>query len=645
MIAATEAGFISHTGVVSASTTLEELSQGKPGSGAASPVNVPTHAQLMGTTTANATGSPVLGPGGQVYASAHPQAHGTVSGVHMQSGQPVQTQLGTNTILTNMDKEITSISYVDMVTVGAESVAPQHWPRRKHNVVMVDACVGTPSLGVNQQPNQLVLNIPTTKPTKTATFALPVSEEQRLTQSATGTPPNASPPRTRETSVVAIESDGEVVRVTPHPPSVSGAPGEEPSRRFSNRQGSLDPRIPKVSSSSTADKADPVVVPSTRELIDPIVTPTLPYLTPSTPVSAIPTVSGRSTSVSSAVSSATRARSSTTPEELDNSGASPFQVVTSASGASRVVVVPDPSHVKFIPQTLEPEETNSPVSMAQHLAVAGPLHPMLAPPATTFLKAASGSPSPSESAPKRRVNEYTEKAEKLRAMIGTVQIAKPKSVLWLLQLMSKIYRGKVRADTTLEGTEYRLTMSEFVFDYLKQIYGRIKLVDDYAAALVSTIQHNRDRDVRVEMFARFLAEDWGVEVLTTYLNCVRALDEAKVGPEYSRGNDDGLKPNHVSVVRCLYTLGVLFKDDLKLPLLQSCSHRVKDESVPGDFNEYKEGMAKAGYNLSTLVVLPEGWNCDEATARGKIRRCDFLMIVCEETHAFVYNDEAAAGLF
>eukprot|EP01006_Ploeotia_vitrea_P044648 TRINITY_DN66845_c3_g3_i1.p1 TRINITY_DN66845_c3_g3~~TRINITY_DN66845_c3_g3_i1.p1 ORF type:complete len:142 (+),score=14.77 TRINITY_DN66845_c3_g3_i1:13-438(+) len=101
-------------------------------------------------------------------------------------------------------------------------------------------------------------------------------------------------------------------------------------------------------------------------------------------------------------------------------------------------------------------------------------------------------------------------------------------------------------------------------------------------------------------------------------------------------------------------LGVLFKDELKLPLrvtdgflswsaVAPCT--TLQESVPGDFNEYKEGMAKAGYNLSTLVVLPEGWNCDEATARGKIRRCDFLMIVCEETHAFVYNDEAAAGLF
>jgi hypothetical protein len=127
---------------------------------------------------------------------------------------------------------------------------------------------------------------------------------------------------------------------------------------------------------------------------------------------------------------------------------------------------------------------------------------------------------------------------------------KPKSRLWLMRLMRDVYRDKAAADQLQDRAgQPHVSMPDFLFEYLKQLYGERNLVDRNACAVVATASSLRDSDPHVDTFARFLEEEWSLEILDMYLKATSLIEDLKVGLSYTVAANDLTRVRHVDTER------------------------------------------------------------------------------------------------
>ncbi|KAL0477988.1 hypothetical protein AKO1_005361 [Acrasis kona] len=239
-----------------------------------------------------------------------------------------------------------------------------------------------------------------------------------------------------------------------------------------------------------------------------------------------------------------------------------------------------------------------------------------------------------------------------------------KSLLWLLRLMSSIYKNKIDHDAQVSqsgvqrvdyidpnvfdplssspssSSSVRMSLPEFLFEHLKQIYGAQKLVEEYAGSVIATIIKYRQVDRRVDIFGRFVNEDWDLPVLDLYLKTWIMVEDFKHGPEFCHQKplDDMPKYARISKVRALYILKTLKRD---LPTLIDQIVRLMEkrcEEVTED--EFKKAMIQAGYKYIPSQFNPMSlWGVDAVTARQVINKCDFLDIVCSVMSSTVSDED------
>lgn len=61
-------------------------------------------------------------------------------------------------------------------------------------------------------------------------------------------------------------------------------------------------------------------------------------------------------------------------------------------------------------------------------------------------------------------------------------------------------------------------------------YGTKRLVNEYSASVVATVNKYHRQDARVEVFGHFLSELWDTSTLTVFLNAFGKLQEAAKVP-------------------------------------------------------------------------------------------------------------------
>jgi hypothetical protein len=258
--------------------------------------------------------------------------------------------------------------------------------------------------------------------------------------------------------------------------------------------------------------------------------------------------------------------------------------------------------------------------------------------------------------PKRHFGDVPKNERLAQILAKTVKFKRDgqvKSLLWLLRLMSSIYKNKIEHDSNDEKIHMALTSShdmqasttasdiptlntarmslpEFVFEHLKQIYGTQKLVDEYAGSVIATILKYKTTDKRVEIFGRFVNEEWDLPILDMYLKTWKMVEEFKHGPEFCHQKplDDMPKYARLSKVRALYILKSLKQS---IPSLIDQIVRLTDRMcVEVTEEEFKKAMTAAGYKYIQSQFNPmELWGVDAVTAKQIINKCDFLDIVCQ----------------
>lgn len=225
----------------------------------------------------------------------------------------------------------------------------------------------------------------------------------------------------------------------------------------------------------------------------------------------------------------------------------------------------------------------------------------------------------------------------------------PKTILWLLKLINNISRSKIQ-DDLIDNHSTTLTMPEYVFSHLKQIYGTDALVDEYCGALFATMTKHTS-DPRCSTFSKFLTEEWGSNVLMHYLKLLKAFDDLKVGPEYNayRQNDDQAKLVMVSRVRCARVVEMhCEKENLPNDQLQKIFREVEGRYLAVDEAEYERALVAAGVrsskgNVSTAPTPNELWGVSEQHAREYISRAEFLEAVCQVLHTYFSEKEERAN--
>lgn len=225
----------------------------------------------------------------------------------------------------------------------------------------------------------------------------------------------------------------------------------------------------------------------------------------------------------------------------------------------------------------------------------------------------------------------------------------PKTILWLLKLINNISRSKIQ-DDLIDNHSTTLTMPEYVFSHLKQIYGTDALVDEYCGALFATMTKHTS-DPRCSTFSKFLTEEWSSNLLMHYLKLLKAFDDLRVGPEYNayRQNDDQAKLVMVSRVRCTRVIEMHFdKENLPNGQLQKIFREVEGKYLAAEETEYERALVAAGVrtnkgNVSSAPTPNELWGVSEQHAREYISRAEFLETVCQVLHSYLSEKEEKAN--
>ncbi|KAG2374808.1 hypothetical protein C9374_010552 [Naegleria lovaniensis] len=228
---------------------------------------------------------------------------------------------------------------------------------------------------------------------------------------------------------------------------------------------------------------------------------------------------------------------------------------------------------------------------------------------------------------KAKLKPKNQRMMELMTKLKNREKERTKSLPWLLKFMYGIYKSKLIAFLSDVDKRY-ITIPEFIFEHLKHIYGTNKLVDEYALALLASVSRYSKKDRRVELFSKFINEDWNVNIVNFYLKVWKACEDSKVGPEfgYGRPGDDGATPHFVARIRCMHVLNSL-RGEIA-PILSSIMRELDLRCITTAEDEYYRALNFAGYRIQDLNPT-EQWGVSEAIARQKILKVDFFFIVCE----------------
>ena len=83
----------------------------------------------------------------------------------------------------------------------------------------------------------------------------------------------------------------------------------------------------------------------------------------------------------------------------------------------------------------------------------------------------------------------------------------------------------------------------------------------------------------------------------------KLLDETRIGPEYSRGLDDHVRPQNVSLVRALHALEATFPGPSFKEMVQSIADAAQKISQPASDQDFREGLTKMGFKASAMPTV------------------------------------------
>eukprot|EP01063_Lacrimia_lanifica_P001474 TRINITY_DN10751_c0_g1_i1.p1 TRINITY_DN10751_c0_g1~~TRINITY_DN10751_c0_g1_i1.p1 ORF type:complete len:1188 (+),score=324.74 TRINITY_DN10751_c0_g1_i1:124-3687(+) len=282
---------------------------------------------------------------------------------------------------------------------------------------------------------------------------------------------------------------------------------------------------------------------------------------------------------------------------------------------------------------------------AEPTAVAGGelLASLQAPPQATRTRKAPGRTpahkTPMQLAQGKRARRTTELAAKAQSLqdLATKPFA-PKPLPWILKQIPAYYRAKMVVDGYSQDGDMLAPLAEFVMDRIRQKHGTREMCDEQFGTLLATAAFYKQEDPRVALFAKFLLGTYCNEALAVCVRYLKAVDDAKIGPDYGCGQDDGHTAGVVSLVRCFFALGQMESCE---ETIESVTQQCNALAMVLDEDTFTEGMLRTGYAATDIPKIEQQWGCDARTARSAIRKIDFLGIIAD--HAQEVNAPAPLG--
>eukprot|EP00884_Botryococcus_braunii_P012876 jgi/Botrbrau1/2158/Bobra.0093s0059.1 len=103
---------------------------------------------------------------------------------------------------------------------------------------------------------------------------------------------------------------------------------------------------------------------------------------------------------------------------------------------------------------------------------------------------------------------------------------KPRSLQWLLKLMDAVYNSKgARIEDKEAFAGPKATFPEILLSHLSGCYGAKSIVSEYAACVMITTSTYEKQDERVQIFAKFLKEEWVGPALAAFLQASQLGDD------------------------------------------------------------------------------------------------------------------------
>lgn len=204
---------------------------------------------------------------------------------------------------------------------------------------------------------------------------------------------------------------------------------------------------------------------------------------------------------------------------------------------------------------------------------------------------------------------------------------RPKSIIWLLKLITKLYHGKI----VLNNDQPLISLPEYVFLYLKKFYGTNALVDEYSGAIMASIAKYETSDLRVALFSKFIREVWDGSVFEPFLVVYELLEQqATVGPDYAlppNGDDEPILA-FVSRPRAEATLAAWSVVDPSRENNCDVVQRLLAEKFDVvQASVYSEAMKRAG--LPESFDTQHEWHLTTQEARHIVTKAEFFECICK----------------
>ena len=171
-------------------------------------------------------------------------------------------------------------------------------------------------------------------------------------------------------------------------------------------------------------------------------------------------------------------------------------------------------------------------------------------------------------------------------------------------------------------------LAEFMMDRVRQRHGSKTISDEQLGIMITTVKTHSAADTRVNLFSNFLSGLYPAKSLAAMLQYSKAIDDSKVGPDYSKGADESTEPGLVSLVRCLFVLGQMETCEA---VVSSVTKQCRSLAVPMTQAAFKEGMVRTGYAANDIPKVERQWRCDTETSHNAVLKIDFLKIITEHS--------------
>ncbi|GAX74225.1 hypothetical protein CEUSTIGMA_g1674.t1 [Chlamydomonas eustigma] len=222
------------------------------------------------------------------------------------------------------------------------------------------------------------------------------------------------------------------------------------------------------------------------------------------------------------------------------------------------------------------------------------------------------------------------KNQRLKDAMSQHRNARPKPKGWLLSVVEQVYKDGENLVKKLGRAEVirKQSIPEIVFAYFFNKYGQKSVVNENVGSMVNTLTAFKAQDLRLEIFARFLSEEWDFPTFLDFLSALSAaIMPSSRTPAIEWPTKDGDKPGPTGEQQYAYLdtyKAISIADGILGHRVQAARKKfnefIKNASVPVDDPEAEKTVRRD--QRFAGEVMPERFY--------RLPRVTFLILLCKE---------------